>query len=534
MSKELSKTNFVYSVIRSLLFLTASTLLISCGVGNESSPTATYTVGGTVSGLSSGSLVLKNNSGNDLTVSANSTTFAFATALASGATYAVTVGTQPSGLTCSASNGNGTITSANVTNVVVACVPPWTGTRQLGVATKGTFGTSVATDTSGNVYVAGYTFGGLDGNTLTGTQDFFVTKYDSSGVKQYTKQLGVATKDTWGNSVATDTSGNVYVAGYTFGGLDGNTLTGTVDFFVTKYNSSGVKQYTKQLGVAAKSTIGTSVATDTSGNVYVAGYTNGGLDGNTLSGTRDLFVTKYDGSGIKQYTKQLGVATKDTYGNSVATDASGNVYVAGYTNGGLDGNTLTGIHDFFVTKYDSSGIKQYTKQLGVTGQLTYGYSVATDASGNVFVAGNTSGGLDGNTLTGTRDFFVTKYDGSGIKQYTKQLGIAGAAQVTFGNSVATDASGNVYVAGYTNGGLDGNTRTGLNDFFITKYNSSGVKQYTKQLGVATKNTYGYSVATDASGNVYVAGYINGGLDGNTLTGNWDFFVTKYNSSGVKQ
>jgi len=232
-----------------------------------------------------------------------------------------------------------------------------------------------------------------------------------------TKQLGVAGLDTRGNSVTTDASGNVYVTGTTYGGLDGNTLTGTYDQFVTKYNSSGVKQYTRQLGVAGKTASGWGVATDASGNVYVAGSTSGGLDGNTLTGiTYDFVVTKYDSSGVKQYTRQLGVAGKATYGYSVATDASGNVYVAGYTKGGLDGNTLTGTYDFFVTKYDSSGVKQYTRQLGVAGKFTTSQSVATDASGNVYVTGTTTGGLDGNTLTGTEDFFVTKYNSSGVKQ----------------------------------------------------------------------------------------------------------------------
>jgi hypothetical protein len=54
--------------------------------------------------------------------------------------------------------------------------------------------------------------------------------------------------------------------------------------------------------------------------------------------------------------------------------------------------------------------------LGVAGQYTVGISVATDANGNVYVAGSTHGGLDGNSLTGTRDFFVTKYNSSGVKQ----------------------------------------------------------------------------------------------------------------------
>ena len=145
------------------------------------------------------------------------------------------------------------------------------------------------------------------------------------------------------------------------------------------------------MGVAGKITTGWSVATDASGNVYVAGSTTGGLDGNTLTGTRDFLVTKYNSSGVKQYTRQLGVAGKDTAGGLVTTDASGNVYVSGYTSGGLDGNTLTGTRDFFVTKYDSSGVKQYTRQLGVAGGSASGWSVSTDASGNVYVSGSTTG-----------------------------------------------------------------------------------------------------------------------------------------------
>jgi len=528
-------------VTTKLLVLIACVFLNACGAGNSSTSTATTsTMGGTISGLTSGALVLQNNSTDALTIvaNANSSTFVFATPMVIGATYAVTVATQPTGFICSVTNGSGTVVSSIVTSVVVTCVANWIGTKQLGVDAKSSTGRSVATDVSGNVYVAGNTNGGLDGNTLTGTSDFFVTKYNSSGVKQYTKQLGVSTKLTTGLGVATDVSGNVYVAGYTAGTLDGNTLTGTQDFFVTKYNSSGVKQYTKQLGVAGVVTQGLGVATDTSGNVYVAGYTNGGLDGNTLTGTRDFFVTKYDSSGVKQFTKQLGVipadiSRGDTGGTSVTTDVSGNVYVSGYTFGSLDGNTITGSRDFFVTKYNSSGVKQYTKQLGGAGARSISSSVATDVSGNVYLAGNTTAaGVDGNTMTGTSDFFVTKYNNSGVKQYTKQLGVAGVT--TSANSVTTDVSGNVYVAGYTAGALDGNTLTGTQDFFVTKYNSSGVKQYTKQLGVAGFVTQGLGVATDVSGNVFVTGYTSGGLDGNSLTGTQDFFVTKYNSSGVKQ
>jgi hypothetical protein len=83
-------------------------------------PTA-YTVGGTASGLASGSaVVLQNNGGNDLSVAANGA-FTFSAALAPGAAYSVTVKTSPTGQTCTVANGTGTVGSANVTNVAVTC-----------------------------------------------------------------------------------------------------------------------------------------------------------------------------------------------------------------------------------------------------------------------------------------------------------------------------------------------------------------------------------------------------------------------------
>ena len=419
---------------------------------------------------------------------------------------------------------------------VVAPAPPstWVGTKQLGAADQITFGNALATDSGGNVYVAGSTKGGLDGNTLTGTYDFYLSKYSSSGVRLYTRQLGVAGRDTVATAVATDANDNVYVAGYTTGGLYGNTMQqdSTHEVFISKYDSNGVKQFTRQLGVAGEKKVGIAVAIDAIGNIFVAGYTTGALDGYTMTGTVDSFFSKYNSEGVKQFTRLLGVAGKETRGYGVATDASGNVFVAGYTEGALDDNALTGTRDFFVAKYDPSGVKQFTRQLGAVGAVTVGTAVTTDDKGDVFVVGYTEGSLDGNTLTGTRDFFVAKYDPSGVKQFTRQLGAVGA--VTVGNEVATDLVGDVFVTGSTTGGLDGNARTGIHDVFVTKYTPNGVKLFTRQLGVAGRETYGNGVATDPIGDVFVAGSTSGGLDGNVQTGVYDFFVTKFDPDGVKQ
>ena len=121
---------------------------------------------------------------------------------------------------------------------------------------------------------------------------------DNTTYSPWTKQLGTSSDD-WGNDVTTDSSGNIYVTGDTLGGLDGNTNSGFEDIFIIKYNSSGSKQWTKQLGTS-KDDRGFGVTTDSSDNIYVSGSTSGELDGNTHFGDRDIFLVKYSSSGTKQ------------------------------------------------------------------------------------------------------------------------------------------------------------------------------------------------------------------------------------------
>jgi beta-lactam-binding protein with PASTA domain/N-acetylneuraminic acid mutarotase len=94
-----------------------SNVTVAC----TSNPATSYTVGGTISGLTASGLQLQDNGGDTISVAPNATSFTFTTAIASGATYAVTVKTQPSGQSCVVSNGTGTAASSNVTNITVAC-----------------------------------------------------------------------------------------------------------------------------------------------------------------------------------------------------------------------------------------------------------------------------------------------------------------------------------------------------------------------------------------------------------------------------
>ena len=104
---------------------------------------------------------------------------------------------------------------------------------------------------------------------------------------------------------------------------------------------------------------GSGVTTDSSGNIYVTGYTNGDLDGkiNTNFENGDIILVKYDSSGIKKWTKLLGTSEFEL-GEGVTTDSSDNIYVTGTTYGDLDGNTSSGVSDIFLVKYNSSGTQQ--------------------------------------------------------------------------------------------------------------------------------------------------------------------------------
>ncbi len=119
--QEDSYVNRVIVMLVSVLLVTMTACSGKNGGGGTTSQVGVgFPVGGTVSGLSGAGLVLQNNGGDDLAVSANGS-FTFGTAMADGSSYAVTVATQPTGQTCTVNNGTGTISGASVTNVSVVC-----------------------------------------------------------------------------------------------------------------------------------------------------------------------------------------------------------------------------------------------------------------------------------------------------------------------------------------------------------------------------------------------------------------------------
>jgi len=335
----------------------------------------------------------------------------------------------------------------------------------------------------------------------------------------WTRQFGTSDND-YAPGLAVDASGNVYIAGWTEGALPGKSSSGGTDAFIRKYDGSGNEIWTRQFGTSDND-IARGVVVDTSGNVYVAGETRGALPGQTSSGGRDAFVRKYDGSGNEIWTKQFGTPSTD-FAKSIAVDASGNVYVAGETWNALPGQSYAGGGDTFVRKYDGSGNEFWTRQFG-TFTTDSAYGVTVDTSGNVYVAGTTGGALPEQSSSGGWDAFVRKYDGSGNEIWTRQFG---SSATDFAESVAVDASDNVYVAGETWGALPGQTSSGYEDAFVRKYDGSGNELWTRQFGTSTSDV-ARGVVVDTSDNVYVAGYTFGALPGQSYAGEGDVLLVKF-------
>jgi hypothetical protein len=370
----------------------------------------------------------------------------------------------------------------------------------------------VAIDSNNNVYITGFTRSSLDG-TNAGGNDAFLVKYDSTGIKVWTRQLGSTVSDV-AYRVAIDSNNNVYITGSTSGSLDGSNA-GSIDAFLAKYDSTGSIIWTRQMGSTGED-IAFSVAIDSNNNVYISGYTFGSLDG-TNAGLADAFLAKYDSTGIKVWTRQLGSTVSES-ATSVAIDSNNNVYITGSTDGSLDG-TNAGSRDAFLAKYDSTGSIIWTRQLGSTTE-DRANSVAIDSNNNVYITGYTRGSLDG-TNAGSNDAFLVKYDSTGIKVWTRQLG---STVSDIACSVAIDSNNNVYITGYTFGSLDG-TNAGSADAFLAMYDSTGNKVWTRQLGL-TGEDITQGVAIDSNNNVYITGYTAGSLDG-TNAGSSDAFLAKY-------
>jgi uncharacterized delta-60 repeat protein len=338
--------------------------------------------------------------------------------------------------------------------------------------------------------------------------DVATVKYSPSGrqlhVARYNGPMG---GDDVPQAMAVDASGNVYVAGYTDGNGQYN-----YDFLTVKYDSTLTQQWVRTY--AGEFNIGLdeafAVAAGPAGSVYVTG------DSFEASTDHDYATIKYDAGGNQLWVRRYnGPGNQGDGGNSIAVDEIGNAYVTGISNQSSSGLNM----DVATVKYGPTGVLDWVRRYdGPASSRDIGIRLILDPSRNVYVTG-ASGGV------GTRDDMVTiKYAQDGTERWVRRYNGPGNS-FDASLAIALVPGDGVCVTGY-------DVRPeGDADYATIRYNDAGDKMW-----VATYNgpvdgyDEGQAVAADADGNIYVTGYSDGG----SVMVNYDYATVKYDSTGLEQ
>ena len=383
----------------------------------------------------------------------------------------------------------------------------------------------VATDAAGNVYQALAAGGSVAGQPFAGDKDLVLVKDSPTGTRLWTRELGT-TRLERAYGVAIDPAGNAVVTGYTNGDLDGAHAGNTTDdVFVVKFDPNGNRTWLRQFGVAGVADRGYALATDTTGNVYVTGYTRGNLAA-TNQGDKDIYIAKLDPSGAQLWLQQFG-STGEDKAWGVAATADG-IRLGGMTSGAL--GTAVGALDGWVARYDAAGNRAWLQQFGTTANEEV-WGLTADAAGNTYVAAYSAGDFDG-PLAGDKDLVAARFDPAGTLTWKDQLGTDLNDKSA---AVALDGSGNLYVAGFSDGSIG--TNVGKFDAVLVKYAPDTSREWVRQFGTteddgadafAEANLY---LATHG-GSIYVSGLTLGDVEGQPQLGLGDVFLAEFDAAGV--
>uniref|UniRef100_A0A7V5XHW2 M23ase beta-sheet core domain-containing protein n=1 Tax=Thermodesulfobacterium geofontis TaxID=1295609 RepID=A0A7V5XHW2_9BACT len=402
--------------------------------------------------------------------------------------------------------------------------------------------------------------------------DAFVLKLDSNLSQLIVSTFIGGSSWDWGDSIALDRKGNVYIAGETYsfdfpaipGAYDTIYNGGIADAFVLKLDSN-LSQLIASTFIGGSSwDAGYSIVLDREGNIYVRGMTYSS-DFPTTQGAYDTSYNDWGDVFISKLNSDLSQLLASTFlgesyqegGSSIALDSLGNVYVTGWTyssdfpttQGAYDTSYNSGYADVFISKL-SSDLSQLLASTFLGGSDNeWSYSIALDSLGNVYVTGwtyssdfpTTQGAYD-TSYNDWGDVFISKLN-SDLSQLLASTFLGGSDNDR-GPSIALDSLGNVYVTGETyssdfpttQGAYDISFNDGWYDVFISKLNSNLSQLLASTFLGGSNWEWGPSIALDSLGNVYVTGETESsdfpttqGAYDTSFNGWSDVFISKLNS-----
>lgn len=504
----------------------AGLALAACGGGGGSAGGGTtFTIGGTISGLSASGLVLADNGGDSLTLPSGAASFTFATALRSGASYDVTVATQPAGEQCTVSSGTGTATG-NVTSVAVACsaesftisgsiaglsasglqLQYYSGGQKLSVAAGATsfafsqpvpYGTNVKMSvvtqpywqwcTPGSSDFAGALTRNITTDTLScAAASGEVSSFAGSTTSGNVNGTGTAASFFNPSGVAVDSSGNIYVADTNNNEIRKITPTGVV----TTLAGTGAAGSADGPASSATFTSPTGIAVDSAGDVYVADSGNNEIRVISAAGV----VSTLAGSTTPGSSDGTGSGASFHSPFSLALDSLGNIYVADAGNNEIREVTSAGV----VTTLAGTITKGSADGNGTSASFYSPEGIAIDSSGNLYIADSGNNEI---RRINTADV-VSTLAGSTTPGHADGTGASASFTNPFG--LVLDAEGNIYVADTFGNEIRKVTLAGV----VSTVAGSPTAGSANGTGTAASFNNPTGIAVDASGNLYVADFNN--------------------------
>jgi hypothetical protein len=384
---------------------------------------------------------------------------------------------------------------------------------------------SMQQTSDGGYILGGYSKSDISGDKTQpswGSYDYWIVKTDPFGNKQWDKRFG-GTSDDELFSLQQTTDGGYILGGYSTSGIGGDKTQsawgGSEDYWIIKIDSLGIKQWDKRFG-GTDNDILYSLQQTSDGGYILGGSSRSDSSGNKTQpswGDWDYWIVKINSLGIKQWDKRFGGTNDDNF-LCIRQISDGGYILGGYSGSDSSGDKTQpsqGLWDYWIVKIDSLGTKQWDKRFGGIYHDELSTLQQTSDKGYI-LGGYSASGINGEKTQdtwGSWDYWIIKTDSLGIKQWDKDFG-GTQYEESFG-SISQTMDGGYLLAGTSYSVISGNkteNNLGTEQTWVIKTDSLGIKQWDRTIFTLGHDEAGYAMQT-SDGCYIMANYTDAGIGG---------------------